>query len=196
MKEKIVIVNCGIGNLNSVQNTLEYIGKKPVISSVPEELQEADKIVFPGVGSFGHAIKQLKEKELEEPIKNAIKAGKQFLGICLGFQLLFEESEESRGVKGLKIFKGKVKKFKQVKVPQIGWNKVIPTKKDAFKEDYYYFINSYYVVPEEKEIILGKTNYYTDFTSAIQFENITGVQFHPEKSGLAGIDFLKWWLQC
>jgi imidazole glycerol phosphate synthase glutamine amidotransferase subunit len=195
MKEKIVIVDCNAGNLNSVKNALEFLGKKPVISSCPAELQRADRIVFPGVGSFGYAMKQLRESGLEQTLKTTIKEGKPFLGICLGLQLLFEKSEESKGTKGLGIFKGKVVLFRQGKVPQIGWNKVIPIN-SAFQENYYYFINSYYAVPKEPEIISAKTNYYNDFASAIQFENITAVQFHPEKSGVAGLDFLERWLNA
>ena len=138
----------------------------------------------------------LKKKNLVKSIKQFIAEGKPFLGICLGLQILFEESEENPGVKGLSLFKGKVVKFKKGKVPQIGWNKIIPKRKDVFKDGYVYFVNSYYVIPKDKSIVATLTDYYGDFVSAIQCNNITAMQFHPEKSGQFGIGILKRWLKC
>lgn len=205
-KEKIAIIDYGAGNLSSVKNALDNLGIKSLITDNPDKILAADKIIFPGVGNFGFMMKQLRKKNLDIAIKKAISDGKKFLGICLGMQALFEESEESPGLKGLGIFKGKVVKFNAGKVPQIGWNKIMSiksteksiksTKKNIFKDEYMYFVNSYYIVPEDKSIIAAKTDYNGEFASAVQYKNITAVQFHPEKSGKAGIKILKRWLKC
>lgn len=197
-KNDITIIDYGSGNLQSVKKAFDYLRVKTKITSNPKEILNADKIVFPGVGNFGEAMKNLRKRKLLFPIKKElISQKKQYLGICLGLQLLFEESEESPNVKGLSIFQGKVKKFERGKIPQIGWNKVIPKKRgdEIFREGYAYFINSYYVVPENELIIAATTNYFGKFTSAIKYKNITGVQFHPEKSGSFGIEFLQRWLE-
>ena len=192
----IAIVDYGAGNLKSVKNALDYLKVDSIITDKPEEIQKADRLILPGDGSFGYMIKSLKKKSLIIPIKNFIKNGKPFLGICLGFQGLFEESEESSGIKGLSIFKGKVVKFRKGKVPQIGWNNIAPNKKGIFKEDFMYFVNSYFVVPEDSSIVATMTDYNGNFVSAIQSNNITAMQFHPEKSGKAGIKLLERWLKC
>jgi len=192
----IAIIDYGSGNLTSVKNAFDYLQVESRIVSTPEEIDAADKIVLPGVGTFGFMMDNLRKKRLETPILNAIKGGKPFLGICLGFQVLFEESEESKGVKGLGIFKGKVIKFRKGKVPQIGWNKIIPAKKSIFREGYAYFVNSYYVKPREKNIIAAKSDYFGDFVSAIRYNKVIGVQFHPEKSGDFGLRVLRRWLKC
>jgi imidazole glycerol phosphate synthase glutamine amidotransferase subunit len=190
----IAIVNYGAGNLSSVKNALEFLQAETKITNSPQEILAADRIVFPGVGSFGAMVKKLRENKLEAPITEAISKGTPFLGICLGMQVLFEESEESPGSEGLGILKGKVKKFREGKVPQVGWNKVASTNTKLLENAYYYFVNSYYVEPEEA--VLGRTKYFREFVSAVQKENVTGVQFHPEKSGEAGIRFLRRWLEC
>ena len=192
----IAIINCGAGNLNSVKNALDYLEEECIITDNPEDIESADRIIFPGVGAFGAVIKGLREKNLEQPLKNAINNGKPFLGICVGLQALFEESEESPGVKGLCIFKGKVKKFTDGKVPQIGWNKVKPANNSVFTQGFAYFVNSYYVVPYDNSIVASITDYYGEFVSAIKKDNITATQFHPEKSGEYGLDLLKRWLAC
>jgi imidazole glycerol-phosphate synthase subunit HisH len=191
----IAIIDYGSGNLKSVKKAFEKIGINTIITNKKKEIEKADKIVLPGVGSFGFIMKKLKNKDLEKSIKKAIKNGKPYLGICLGMQILFEESEESPGVKGLGILKGKVKKFKKGKVPQIGWNKIIPKNK-IFKNDFFYFVNSFYVIPSDKKIIASTTKYFQNFASAIKYKNITAVQFHPEKSGKAGLKFLDRWIKC
>ena len=193
----IAIVDYGSGNVRSVKNTLDFLGAESLITSKPEEIEAADRIIFPGVGAFGYAMEQLRKRKLEGPVKNSIANGKPFLGICLGQQLLFEESEESPGIKGLGIFKGRVKKFAKGKTPQIGWNRIIPVKKNAFEEGYMYFVNSYYVAPEDSSLIAAKTSYEgQEFASAIEKDNVTAVQFHAEKSGDFGIDFLRRWLNA
>ena len=191
----IAIIDYGAGNLKSVKNALDYLGVASVITNKTEDINQADRLILPGDGSFGFLMKNLRAKGLISPIKKFIRSGNPFLGICLGMQALFEKSEESPGIKGLCIFKGKVIKFRNGKVPQIGWNKVFLTKENSPRNDFMYFVNSYYVVPRDKEIIAAASFYYLDFPSAIQSDNITAMQFHPEKSGNQGIELLKRWLK-
>ena len=192
----IAIIDYGAGNLKSVQNALGYLGVESALTSDPKVIKEAKRVIFPGVGAFGFMMNNLEQKGLDKAIKQCIRSKKPFLGICLGLQALFESSEESPGVSGLGIFKGTVVKFKKGKVPQIGWNTILPVKEGIFTEGYVYFVNSYSVVPSEKNIIATKTDYFGDFVSAIQSENVTAVQFHPEKSGDFGIELLRRWLRC
>lgn len=191
----IAIIDYGAGNLVSVKNALDYLGVASKITSNAEDIEKAECIILPGVGSFGFMMESLRKLKLEEPLKKALLKGKPYLGICLGLQVLFEESEESPGIAGLGIFKGKVVKFKQGKIPQIGWNNIKP-RKSLFKEGFVYFVNSYYPVSEDKEIIATTTDYFGDFVSAVQKDNITAMQFHPEKSGEFGLDLIRRWLQC
>lgn len=192
----ITIIDYGAGNLNSVKNALSIIGIEAEIVNNPEKIAVAEKIILPGVGSFGFMMNNLRKNCLDKPIKDAIKKGTPFFGICLGLQALFEESEESKGVKGLGVFEGKVVQFKKGKVPQIGWNKIIPKNKTIIEDGYAYFVNSYYVVPKDNSIVCATTKYGVEFTSAIKYKNIIATQFHPEKSGEYGLELLKRWAQC
>ncbi|MBI3034277.1 imidazole glycerol phosphate synthase subunit HisH [Candidatus Woesearchaeota archaeon] len=192
----ICIVDCGTGNLSSIKNALDFLGASSKITSNPGEIQEARMIILPGVGAFGYFMGRLREKKLEIPIKKAISEGKPFLGICLGLQVLFEESQESKGVRGLGILKGRVMRFTQGKVPQIGWNKIIPTNPGIFEEGFAYYVNSYYAEPADRTLIAAVSNYYGDFPCAIRQGNITAVQFHPEKSGKYGLELMKRVLEC
>ena len=192
----ITIINYGTGNFRSVENAFKYLGEKTEVTDKPDEIEKAEKIVLIGVGSFGRAAKVLEKKKLAVPIKKAILSGKPFLGICLGLQLLFEKSEESPGVKGLGVFKGECLKFKNVKTPQLGWNRIkIKKKSDLFKnipeESYFYFMHSLYVKPAQNDLISATTDYGQDYCSAVSFKNIFAVQFHPEKSGSAGLQIFK-----
>ena len=191
-----VIIDYKAGNLLNLKNALDYLGVNSVITDNPKDILKADRLILPGDGSFGYMMENLEKKNLVKPIKEYIKSNKQFLGICLGFQALFEESEESPNVKGLCIFKGKVVKFRKGKVPQIGWNKIISKRKDLFKDGYMYFVNSYYVIPKNNSIVATLTYYNDNFVSSIQSNNVTAIQFHPEKSGKDGIELLKRWLKC
>lgn len=193
----ITIIDYEAGNLKSICNMLDYLGMNGqyVISSNPKEIESAEKIIFPGQGHFAQAMKNLESKELINPIKNAIANNAKFLGICLGLQVLFEESEEAPNISGLGIVKGCVKKFTEGKIPQIGWNQIKTTQNNSYLEDdFFYFVNSYYVIPEDKNIISSVCNYTIDFTASIEYKNLTAVQFHPEKSSDAGIKFFKKWL--
>ena len=193
----IYIINYGAGNIGSITNALEYLGYEYTITENPDMIKEADKLILPGVGAFGEIMDNLKKQKLIEPIKKFIDSSKPFFGICLGLQVLFEKSEESPGVKGLGIFEGEVVKFRQGKVPQIGWNKIKQANQNNFfDEGFVYFVNSFYVVPKDTDIIATKTDYYLDFASAVQCKNLTATQFHPEKSGEFGLDILRRWLEC
>lgn len=192
---KIVIIDYGAGNVRSVANILTHLGVKSEITNDVKKILNADKIIFPGQGHFRQAMEKLGRKELIEPIKQVIKEGKSFLGICLGLQVLFEKSEEAPDTQGLGVFEGEVKKFELGKTPQIGWNKIEVTKNNTFlTPDFYYFVNSYYVIPKNPEIIASNACYGIDFCSSVQHKNVTAVQFHPEKSSNTGILFFKKWL--
>ncbi len=191
----IAIVNHGTGNLKSVKNMLDYLGVDSIITSNPEDLLKADKVILPGVGAFGQVMNSLREKKLDFAIKKVIENKKPFLGICVGFQVLFEESEESPGIKGLGIFKGKVKKFKQGKVPPTGWNKILAKKENSYGEGYVYYVNAYYPCPENKKNILFESAHHIPFCGGFEKDNVLGVQFHPELSGNWGINFYKKWLK-
>jgi len=192
----LIVLDYGGGNLKSVTNILEKLGCKYNLTDKKEEILEADKIILPGQGHFGQFMESLNSKGLTDALIHKINSGTPFLGICLGIQVLFEESEEAPDIKGLGIFKGKVVKFTQGKVPQIGWNELKTTKNNSvLTDEYVYFVNSYYVVPENKEIISAYSNYYSDFTASIEYKNIFAFQFHPEKSGEVGFKFFKRWIE-
>ncbi|MEW6558292.1 MAG: imidazole glycerol phosphate synthase subunit HisH [Elusimicrobiota bacterium] len=203
----ISIVDYGMGNLRSVQKAFGFIGKNAIITSDRKKILQSSLVVLPGVGSFSAAIKNLKKLNLIDTIKNFIADGKPFLGLCLGLQLLFEQSEEGN-CKGLGILKGKVKKFNfshlishisYPKIPHMGWNNVrlqiADCRLQIFKgipdNLYFYFVHSYYVEPREQSIIATTTNYGIQFASSIFYKNIFATQFHPEKSQKNGIKLLK-----
>jgi glutamine amidotransferase len=190
----ITVIDYGGGNLKSVTNMLEVLGCKHQLTSDFETIANAEKIIFPGQGHFGQTMLSLKAQKLDKAITQSIKNGIPFLGICVGLQVLFEESEEAPGVEGLGIIKGKVVKFTQGKIPQMGWNNLKTTSQNTILSDnYYYFVNSYYVKPENETLISAYANYYIDFAASIEYKNLTAVQFHPEKSGTVGFEsILKW----
>lgn len=174
---------------------LDFLGAKYKISSELQEIESAQRIIFPGQGHFAQAMKNLEDKNLIEPIKNAINNNVKFLGICLGLQVLFEKSSEAPGVDGLGIIKGEVKKFTQGKIPQIGWNEIKITSNNSYLTDgYFYFVNSYYVEPEDKNVVSSYCNYHIDFAASIEKGNLTAVQFHPEKSADVGVEFFRKWI--
>ena len=198
----ITIIDYGMGNLRSVQKAFELFCPKVEVTSSAKDIAAADKVVLPGVGAFGKAMEELQKKGLAGAIRDSIKIGKPFLGLCLGIQLLFSESEEAVGVKGLGILKGKVKRFKNttgLKIPHMGWNRIAASSKgqgarilDGVPDgSYMYFVHSYYVEPEDKGVVLCETEYGDNFTSAIQKDNIYAFQFHPEKSQKFGLNIIK-----
>lgn len=195
MTNKTVIVDYDAGNLRSVANMLTFLDVPFEITSDKEKILNANRIIFPGQGHFAQAMGNLEKKGLVPVIKECCKKGTPFLGICIGLQILFEKSEEAPNVQGLGILKGEVKKFTKGKIPQIGWNKVVPTEHNQYlPEDYFYYVNSYYVVPEDENIISAYTDYNDKFCAAVQQGNITAVQFHPEKSSEAGLKFFRNWI--
>ena len=188
-----------MGNLRSVQKALEKYGASVVLSSHPEEIKAMAALVVPGVGSFDDCIRNLKRNNLDRTITEFISSGRPFLGICLGLHILFEGSEEGRE-KGLGIFKGKVLRFSPIlKVPHMGWNSLEFTAsgkkceilKDIKDGEYFYFVHSYYVKPEDKSIIATTTDYDVEFTSSVCSKNIFACQFHPEKSQKAGLKLIE-----
>ena len=195
----IAIIDYGAGNLQSVKKAFDFIGAESVITNDPKVILSADKILLPGVGSFGDAMDSMHKSGLVETVKQNALSGKPFFGICLGLQLLFEESEESPGVKGLGIFKGKIKKFSSdmgLKIPHIGWNSLEIKQKDTLfknvpENSYVYFVHSYYLHAEDEEDVATVTNYGIDFHSAVGKNNIFATQFHPEKSGDVGLQILR-----
>lgn len=196
MTKKIVIVDYDTGNLRSVQKALEHFHPTVIISREPEHVSGADGLVLPGVGAFKDGMQALERYGLISPIKDYIASGKPFLGICLGMHLLFSESFEFGHHKGLDIIKGKVVRFtNRVKVPHMGWNRIWFQKPSSvFKgiDDgmYFYFVHSYYVIPEDAGIKLSVTSYDVEFTSAIGRDNLYATQFHPEKSQMLGLKIL------
>ncbi len=193
----ITIIDYGMGNLRSVQKAFERVGAKAIIADNCAAIKKADKLVLPGVGAMQPAYQKLQSLGIIPSIKEFIESGKPFLGICLGLQLLFERSEEGRTTKGLGILEGDVKKFKSLKVPQMGWNQIkikkdkCPLFKGIENSSNVYFCHSYYVNPQDKDAVVTVTDYGRDFTSAIWKENIFGVQFHPEKSQKIGLKILE-----
>ena len=192
----IAILDYGAGNVRSIANMLNFLNCDYKITNDINEIRNSQALIFPGQGHFEQALNNLENKKLIEPIKSFIKSGKPFLGICLGFQILFEKSEEAPEFEGLSILKGEVKKFSTKKVPQIGWNKIETTKNNSFlNDDYFYFVNSYYVKPDDKSIISSYSDYYGKFCASIEINNICACQFHPEKSSDVGINFFKNWIK-
>jgi imidazole glycerol-phosphate synthase subunit HisH len=191
----IGIIDYGAGNLMSVSNALAQLGAKKTVIRNPEDMQNMKKIILPGVGSFGKASASLQELGMDTAIKEWVAGGKLFLGICLGMQLLFEQSEESPEMPGLGIFSGSVQKIKARKVPQMGWNTIDNTRGKLFEgagKGYAYFANSYYCNPVDSSIISGQTRYGKErFCSALEQNNVFATQFHLEKSGNYGLMLLK-----
>ena len=187
MKKHISIIDFGAGNLHSVYKAFKYIGADVEITKDPNVIEKSDAVVFPGVGAFGAVMRSIKKNNLQDILIRS--AAKPFLGICMGLQVLFESSEENPEEAGLGVFKGKVVRFKAAKkVPHIGWNDAGGKK--------YYFVHSYYVVPEDNSIIYGETEYDGEkFTSVIKKDNLLAVQFHPEKSGDAGLELLRMFIK-
>ena len=193
----IAIIDYGMGNLRSVQKALENVGARTQVTQKREDIRKASKVVLPGVGAMRPAMKRLNEIGLIPTLKESIEEGKPFLGICLGFQLLFERSDEGGDVEGLSILQGRVRRFSSLKVPHMGWNqlKIKPAFDCLFRgfEDLskLYFCLWYYVQPREERITAATTDYGVVFASFVHSRNIYGVQFHPEKSQAVGLTILK-----
>ena len=196
----IGVIDYGAGNLRSVCNSLKKLSVDCHVVKAPSDLDKIETMIFPGVGSFGDSSDQLKKQSLFEPIREWIINDRPFLGICIGFQMLFDSSEESPGSEGLGIIPGKVIKFseqKNLKVPHMGWNEVQiknlddPVWQKIDDLTHFYFVHSYFPKPDNPEVSSSTTGYGVDFTSSIRFGNIFGTQFHPEKSQKSGLRLIK-----
>jgi imidazole glycerol-phosphate synthase subunit HisH len=191
----IAIIDYGMGNLRSVQKGFARCGFNAIVTRQAGEIQSARGVVLPGVGAFSACMENLRRFELVEPIRQIVRQKKPFLGICLGFQLLFSESEEFGIQKGLDLFRGKVRGFhpsENLKVPHMGWNRLEKKKESPFLEgiangDYVYFVHSFYVVPEDWSVIATTTDYGDSFVSSIATDHLFACQFHPEKSQELGL---------
>ena len=185
-----------MGNLGSIDKALQYVGCATVITSSPQQLEDASGIVLPGVGAFDDCMRVLRDRGLTVVLRELIAAGKPYLGICLGLQMLFERSEEGQEA-GLGIFPGQVVRFAHdLKIPQIGWNQVwpnqpVPHLAGISPGSWFYFVHSYYVTPTDKSIIATTTEYGYEFCSAVYQDNVFACQFHPEKSQSTGIKLLE-----
>jgi glutamine amidotransferase len=197
----IAIIDYQMGNLRSVQKGFEKVGHAATITSDPAELAKADKIVLPGVGAFGDAIAELRRRDLVQPIKDAVAAGKPFLGICLGLQLLFDVGYEGGEFEGLGILRGKVVRFTDLphefKVPHMGWNRgqfkqpTAPLLKGLDDGTFFYFVHSYYAVPGDRQLIAIEADYGRPFCAAVWRDNLFATQFHPEQSQASGLKILQ-----
>lgn len=209
---RIIIIDYNLGNLFSVRNACKSLGLDVAISQEVEAIKKADAIILPGVGAFSEAMDNLEKLNLIEPIKEHVKSGKAFFGICLGLQLLFSESEEFGNRKGLNLIPGKVLKFpdeingNQLIIPQIGWNTISAKEgmddykgtplEDIKENEFVYFVHSFYVKPDHEEDVLTYTVYEGhEYCSSIKKENIIATQFHPEKSGEKGLTIYKKWAE-
>ncbi len=197
----IAIIDYNMGNLASVKNAFAKLGQETVVESNPDKFQEYDKLILPGVGAFGDAMEHLKERNMITAIKKFAYSGKPMLGICLGMQLLFENSQEFGKHEGLGLIKGSVVKFdsekfeEPLKVPHMGWNRMFTKEHPLFEglddEHYLYFVHTYHVTCKDEKDIIGETLYGYKFTSAVAHDNIMGIQPHPEKSHKNGLKILE-----
>lgn len=198
----IAIVDYGVGNLYSVEKAFAKFSDDVVLTQSAEIIDKADKVVLPGVGAFGDCMKNFRASGLMEAVMRAVESGKPVMGICVGLQIMFEGSDESPGVEGLGIFKGRVRKIHApgLKIPHMGWNSLSINEKASVKIDlfknirknpYVYFVHSYYAVPEDKSVITAKTVYGEEITAAVGKDNVIATQFHPEKSGDIGLAIIK-----
>ncbi len=195
----IAIIDYQMGNLRSVQKAFEHVGHEATITSDRSELDRAEKIVLPGVGAFQDAIAEIRRRDLIGPILSAIDAGKPFLGICLGLQLLFDVSYEDGQHEGLGVIPGEVVRFdlpRGHKVPHMGWNEVAfaspsPLTEGIASGSHFYFVHSYYVAPKDESVVAGRASYGEPFCAMIRRDNLFATQFHPEKSQRQGLRVLK-----
>ena len=197
----LVVVDYGMGNLRSVSKALERAGGQPIVSSDPAVVRQARQLVVPGVGAGPQAMQELRARGLIEPIVEHVRQGKPYLGICLGLQLLFDRTEEAGGSEGFQLVHGTVRRFEssaQLKVPQIGWNRVTqdaqaracPLFHNVPDGSFFYFVHSYYADPQGADMIAATTDYGRPFVSAVWRDNLYATQFHPEKSQRLGLQLL------
>lgn len=195
----IAIIDYGAGNIKSVENAMRFLGHEAVLTRDPQQILAADHVILPGVGAFGDAMNKIRSYGLEDVIRKTVAQDTPFLGICLGLQLMFDESEESPGVKGLGLLPGKIIRIPDEgvrKVPQIGWNDLsYPVKGRLFEGvaegSYVYFVHSYYLRAKEREIVTAQTQYGVTIDASVEKGNLFACQFHPEKSEAVGMQILR-----
>jgi imidazole glycerol-phosphate synthase subunit HisH len=193
-----IIIDYGMGNLRSVEKAVEAVGGRPTITRDPDALRKAERLILPGVGAFGDAMQNLRQSGLDDAICDSVHAGKPLLGLCLGLQLLFTQSEEFGSHKGLNLIPGEVRKFDEpgLRVPHVGWNQIEGTLSNPLlagipEGSYFYFVHSFYIEPERSEDILRWTSYGRRFCSIACRDRVWGAQFHPEKSQQTGMRLLR-----
>jgi glutamine amidotransferase len=198
VKEELIhIIDYGVGNLGSVARAFGRLGVAIELTSDPDTIRGSRRLVLPGVGHFGESMTNLRQRGLEGPLREAVKEGASLLGICVGFQMLFDFSEEAPGVEGLGLLPGTVKRFpSHLQVPHIGWNQLELGRRNGLLEgikngDYFYFLHSYYIQPDSPGVVHASTDYGVTFCSVGLRENIAGIQFHPEKSQDLGLVVLR-----
>ena len=195
----ITVIDYDAGNIMSVIKAFEYLGEKVLLTSDEKEILNADRIILPGVGNFGDCMAELNKRNLPDVIRKAVASGIPFMGICLGLQLMFEDSEEAAGVEGLKLLEGHVKRLPKkddLKIPNIGWNSLdLPKKSRLFDGiddgSFVYFVHSYYLAAKDEDIVCATIDYGTKVHAAVEKDNIFGCQFHPEKSSQTGLKIIE-----
>jgi imidazole glycerol phosphate synthase glutamine amidotransferase subunit len=195
---QVGIIDWGGGNLGSVVRALRAVGANVVLAATPDALSACDRLVLPGVGAFGDVLGSLRARNLDRVLLDAVRDVRPVLGICVGLQALFEGSDENPGVPGLALLRGRIRRLVAPKVPQIGWNRVEPAGGGAggvIADGHYYFVNSYVAAPADPSVVAGWTDHHGRFASAVAFGAVLATQFHPEKSGTAGLALLRRWLE-
>ena len=193
---QVAIIDYGVGNLRSVEKAFVATGVDAIVTSDERELRDADRLVLPGVGAFAACMNALREHGFDQLVRDRVAAGTPLLGVCVGMQMLFEESEEFGRTAGLGLLRGRVRRFSdQLLVPQVGWNQIKqqsahPLFRSVSDEAFFYFVHSYYCEPAQTEIAIGETEYGVNYASVVARDNIAGVQFHPEKSQAVGLKLL------
>jgi imidazole glycerol-phosphate synthase subunit HisH len=193
----VAIIDYGVGNLRSVEKAFAATDCKAIVSSDEKDLRAAERLVLPGVGAFGACMKALKQRGFDRLVRERVKDGTPLLGVCVGMQLLFDESDEFGSTPGLGLIRGRVKRFNdELVVPHVGWNRVTARQSHALFEDvaqeaFFYFVHSYYCEPLDEQVVAGETEYGVRYASVVAHRNICGVQFHPEKSQDAGLRLLR-----
>ncbi|MCI0776554.1 MAG: imidazole glycerol phosphate synthase subunit HisH [Chloroflexi bacterium] len=198
-KKRIIILDYGAGNLRSVARAVEHVGFTPDVSGDPRALDDADAVIMPGVGAAADTMRNLNERNFSEPLREYISAGRPFLGVCMGMQALLTASDEGGDHPCLDIVGGRVRRFERVddmKIPHMGWNAVEQLREHPIfagipDRSYFYFVHGYYPDPEDDSVVIGRTEYGVPFASVIARDNLVATQFHPEKSGKAGLQLYK-----
>ena len=199
---QVAIIDYGVGNLRSVEKAFEATGCEAVVSGDESALRAAERLVLPGVGAFGACVKALRERGFDRLVRERVEEGTPLLGVCVGMQLLFEESDEFGATRGLGLLPGRVRRFSdKLVVPHVGWNRIDQVCENPMFEgvangSFFYFVHSYYCEPEDKSVVAGETEYGVKYASVVAKGNICGVQFHPEKSQDSGLRLLRNFARC